>query len=95
MPSLGLLMAWGGYWLLTYGLALRKNANVTLLNLAQPSQRAATLDAMRQAWGSQPTPSTGQGSQGKSGGGGVTIPVVPGGFGPSVHIPGTNIKAQL
>lgn len=43
MPALGLVMAWGGYWFLFYGLLLKRGGAVTLLETALPSQRAAVI----------------------------------------------------
>ena len=92
MPALGLVLTWGGYWFLAYGLALRKNANVTLVDMALPSHRNKVVSELSKAWHSAPT-----GSGGKSGAGGVTVPLVPviPPFGPSIKIPGTNIKVGL
>lgn len=91
MPSLGLVLAWGGYWFLAYGLALRKNANVTLIDMALPSHRQTAVDALRQAWGSQPTRAAGSPKSS-----GRTLPLIPEvpGFGPKIGIPGTNVRVQ-
>lgn len=81
MPALGLVLAWGGYWFLTYGLALRKNTNVTLLDMASPKQRSKVISEMSKAWAKPP-----DGTTGGSSGGGLGIHPFPG---PQIPIPGT------
>ena len=96
MPALGLVLAWGGYWLLTYGLVLHKGpATVTLTDLALPSHRQKVINAMQAAWGAA-QPGQGQAPGAKTGPGSTTVPIFPGlpGVGPKVSIPGTNIKVQ-
>lgn len=92
MPALGLVLTWGGYWFLAYGLALRKNANVTLVDMALPSHRNKVVSELSKAWGSAPSGTGGTGSP-KKGAGGITIPgPVP--FGPTIGLPG-GVKVQI
>ncbi len=43
MPALGLVLAWGGYWFLAYGLLYRQGLPVTLTDVALPSRRKALI----------------------------------------------------
>lgn len=86
MPALGLVLVWGGYWLLAYGLALRKGAQVGLTDMALPSRREATLAAVRAAYASPS--SSGSSSSKKSGPvSGPLIPYLPP-VGPKIKLPG-------
>lgn len=87
MPALGLVLAWGGYWFLAYGLALRKNANVTLVDMALPSHRATVTAELAKAWAAPA-----QGSSPSSGSGSSSNPF---GMLPGIGIPGTNIRVPI
>lgn len=62
MPALGLVLAWGGYWFLAYGLLYRKGLPLTLTDVALPSRRSKVTDMLRTGWAVGVAGTAGQGA---------------------------------